>query len=245
MTIDELVGALRATEGEDPALAAATQLRVRRSLETRVRSRHQILGILTALAIVFGGTVSWALATGKVSLPWAPAAPRPVSEPPPPRLLPPRPAASRALVAVPTPPLPPEAVPPPALPPVRPPSRPLVRAPRPDGSAPPPIELLYRRAHALHFHGGDPAVTLAAWDAYLAAEPAGRFAIDARYNRAILLVRLGRFAEARAALGPFARGEVEPAGYRQTEAARLVERLARSEPAPPMNDRTRSGDDRP
>ena len=52
---------------------------------------------------------------------------------------------------------------------------------------------------------------------------------EARYNRAILLIRLGRYAEARAALGPFARGEVEPAGYRQTEAGRLVERLARYE----------------
>jgi hypothetical protein len=93
----------------------------------------------------------------------------------------------------------------------------------------PPVEALYRRAHELHFHGGEPAATLAAWDAYLAAEPAGRFSVEARYNRAILLIRLGRYAEARAALQPFARGEVEPSGYRQTEAGRLVERLARYE----------------
>jgi len=109
-----------------------------------------------------------------------------------------------------------------------------VRAPRAapgTALAPPaaPVEALYRRAHDLHFHGGEPAATLAAWDAYLAAEPDGRFSVEARYNRAILLIRLGRYAEARAALEPFARGEVEPAGYRQTEAGRLVERLARYE----------------
>jgi hypothetical protein len=92
-----------------------------------------------------------------------------------------------------------------------------------------PVEALYRRAHELHFHGGEPAATLAAWDAYLAAEPGGRFSVEARYNRAILLIRLGRYAQARAALEPFARGEVVPAGYRQTEAGRLVERLAHYE----------------
>jgi hypothetical protein len=96
-------------------------------------------------------------------------------------------------------------------------------------AAPQPVEVLYRRAHELHFHGGEPAAALAAWDAYLAAEPEGRFAFEARYNRAIVLIRLGRYADAHAALLPFARGEVEPAGYRQTEAEQLVERLARYE----------------
>src|SRR5262249_28289735 len=73
----------------------------------------------------------------------------------------------------------------------------------------------------------DPAAALAAWDAYLAAEPAGRFAIEAKFNRALTLVRLGRYHEAEAALAPFARGEVSPAGYRRDEATLLVERLAR------------------
>jgi hypothetical protein len=92
--------------------------------------------------------------------------------------------------------------------------------------APPPVEALYRRAHDLHFHGSDPAAALAAWDRYLAAEPDGRFSVEARYNRALVLIRLGRHAEARAALIPFARGEVVPAGYRRAEAEQLVERLA-------------------
>ena len=42
MNVEDLIGAVRATDGDDPELAAATQLRVRRSLETRVRSRHQL-----------------------------------------------------------------------------------------------------------------------------------------------------------------------------------------------------------
>jgi hypothetical protein len=42
----------------------------------------------------------------------------------------------------------------------------------------------------------------------------GRFAAEAHYNRAIVLVRLDRIAEARAALAPFAAGEVAN-GYRR------------------------------
>jgi len=87
------------------------------------------------------------------------------------------------------------------------------------------IEALYRRAHDAHFRGNDPAAALAAWDAYLAAEPQGRFAIEARYNRALVLARLGRYRDAHAALVPFARGEIA-SGYRQAEATTLVARLA-------------------
>jgi hypothetical protein len=106
------------------------------------------------------------------------------------------------------------------------PSNARIRRPAPPQPA---IEPLYRHAHELEFHGTDPAAALEAWDAYLAAEPGGRFAVEARYNRAIALVRLGRYAEARRALEPFARGEVTPVGYRQTEAAQLVDRLANYE----------------
>jgi hypothetical protein len=141
------------------------------------------------------------------------------------------------VVAAPRPALPPETVTPPGPvapptvtpPPVGEPIQPAPPARRIAPAAAQPVEVLYRRAHELHFHGGDPAAAVAAWDAYLAAEPDGRFSVDARYNRALLLVRLGRYAQARAALVPFARGDVEPAGYRQTEAERLVERLARYE----------------
>jgi hypothetical protein len=43
------------------------------------------------------------------------------------------------------------------------------------------------------------------------------------------LIRLRRYAEARAALAPFARGDVAPAGYRQAEAEQLFQRLAQYE----------------
>lgn len=241
MTVDALIDAIRsadaggpggAAEDDDAELAVATRLRVMRSLESRARSRHQLIGFATAVAILLGGTVSWALATGQVAALWSPA-PAPAPERPvAPAVAPQRPVRRPAAAAPPQPamsidprpaqrpepPLP-EAVPapPPAPRPVAPPPR------RPAA----PVEALYRRAHDLHFHGGEPAAALAAWDAYLAAEPDGRFAVEARYNRALVLVRLGRHGDARAALAPFARGEVAPAGYRQAEAEQLVDRLAR------------------
>lgn len=242
MSVDDLVGAIRAAgdQGEDPGLAAVTRLRVVRSLEARARGRHQGVGVATAIAILLGGTVSWALATGQAATLWSPPAPRVAAEVTPPPSPPQRPSRRRAPSAPPSAPpgdpvtapaiavdprpaLPPEAVTPPAPPP-----RPSpVPASRPHREiAAPPVEGVYRRAHELHFHGGDPAAALAAWDAYLAAEPDGRFAVEASYNRALVLVRLGRYAQAREALAAFARGDVVPAGYRQAEAAQLVQRLA-------------------
>jgi hypothetical protein len=87
-----------------------------------------------------------------------------------------------------------------------------------------PAHALYLEAHALHFNAHDPSQALRAWDAYLAAAPGGRFAVEARYNRALCLVRLGRRAEARVALEPFAEGA--HGSYRQEEARKLLEALA-------------------
>lgn len=87
---------------------------------------------------------------------------------------------------------------------------------------------LYRAAHQIHFHDNEPTRALAAWDAYLASQPSGRFAVEARYNRAMSLIRLRRYRDALTALEPFARGDVLPAGYRQSEAQRLSERLSRA-----------------
>jgi hypothetical protein len=82
----------------------------------------------------------------------------------------------------------------------------------------------YRRAHDAHFRGADPAAALAAWDAYLASYPDGALALEARYDRALLLIKLERWHEADAALRPFA---AAPAGsYRQAEAARLLDAIA-------------------
>lgn len=253
--LDDLVGAIRAADGDDPELADATQLRVRRSLEARARSRHRVVGVMTTVGILFAGTAAWALATGQVSALWTPApvldAPAPVAPPPAePRRIsasaaaPARPAiviqpVEAALAAPPLPEAPvdvaPVAPPPPLVAPITsaPPAPARVTAPAAPAPAAAdsdtPAEPLYRAAHQLHFHGGDPIITLRAWDAYLAAEPRGRFAVEARYNRALTLIRLRRYDEARAQLLPFASGAVEPAGYRQTEAGELIERLAHLE----------------
>ncbi|HEY1550742.1 MAG TPA: hypothetical protein VGG28_23090, partial [Kofleriaceae bacterium] len=93
--------------------------------------------------------------------------------------------------------------------------------PAPRHRASPDAELAaYRIAHEAHFHGDDPAAALAAWDAYLAAYPAGNFAVDARYDRALALIKLQRYDDARAALAPFV---AAPAGsYHQADAAKLA-----------------------
>jgi hypothetical protein len=83
---------------------------------------------------------------------------------------------------------------------------------------------LSRRGHRAHFKEGNPNLALEAYDAYLKQQPRGRFAVDARYNRALCLVRLGRHAEAEAALAPFANGEF--GDYRKQDAQRLLDALA-------------------
>jgi TolA-binding protein len=87
------------------------------------------------------------------------------------------------------------------------------------------VSPLYRKAHELYFHDADYDKALVAWDDYLAKEPNGQFAIEARYNRALCLIHLSRFRDAHDALLPFANGEVAPAGYRQDEAKRLEAKL--------------------
>jgi RNA polymerase sigma-70 factor, ECF subfamily len=82
---------------------------------------------------------------------------------------------------------------------------------------------LYEAAHEAHFVARDPARALAAWDAYLAAFPSGRFAPEAKYNRALSLLRLGRRDEAKEALAPFADGAY--GDYRKREAKKLFDAL--------------------
>lgn len=82
---------------------------------------------------------------------------------------------------------------------------------------------VYRRAHAAHFKSHDLSEALRGYEAYLARQPSGRFAVDARYNRALCLVRLGRQAEAQQELARFARGSY--GGYRQVDAQRLLAAL--------------------
>jgi len=83
---------------------------------------------------------------------------------------------------------------------------------------------LYKSAHQSHFRDRNYGQALSAWEAYLQQMPSGTFAIEAKYNRALCLVRLGRYAEARAAFSEFAEGKVV-GGYRRDEAARFIEAL--------------------
>jgi len=216
---DQHVSALRdAGDGDDSALADATRLRIRRSLDEDHGIRRQLISAAAALAILLGGTVSWALVTGNLTKLWTAVRQRAtitVEQ----ELPTPEPLAAPVLHTVASPPPIQERLMIEA--PVAEPADVTVEQPRVVA----PVETLYRRAHELHFHGNDYAAALAAWDAYLAAEPAGRFSVEARYNRALCLIRLGRMQEARAALLPFAHDEVEPQGYRHDEATMLVDRL--------------------
>jgi tetratricopeptide (TPR) repeat protein len=87
---------------------------------------------------------------------------------------------------------------------------------------------VFRRAQRLHLARDPQAV--AAWDDYLRVAGQGVLVPEARYNRALCLVRLGRADEARAALEPFARGNFQ--GYRRKEATALLEALARGDRKP-------------
>lgn len=86
-----------------------------------------------------------------------------------------------------------------------------------------PHAAAFAKAHHIHFVEHDPKRAIEAWSAYLHAAPHGRFAPEARYNRAIALLRLGREAEARPSLERFAGGEY--GGYRQREARALLNAL--------------------
>ncbi|MGF1464740.1 MAG: tol-pal system YbgF family protein [Sandaracinaceae bacterium] len=82
---------------------------------------------------------------------------------------------------------------------------------------------LFEAAHRAHFGPEGQAAALAAWNRYLAAYPRGRYVPEARYNRALTLIRLGRYEEARRALAPYAAGAYD--GVRQEDAAALLDAL--------------------
>jgi len=88
--------------------------------------------------------------------------------------------------------------------------------------------LLYENAHRAHFVDKNWAAALSAWDEYLHKVPSGRFVVEARYNRALCLVRLGNNEQALHALRPFAQGSY--GSYRQREAQALVEQIESAKP---------------
>ncbi len=102
------------------------------------------------------------------------------------------------------------------------PGAPAAIAPLPSASAAKEsADELYRRASQAHFVDHDYARAIGLWDRYLASE--GPLALEARYNRAVALLRAGRTGEARAALAPFAAGEY--GAYRKQEAQALLDAL--------------------
>ncbi len=91
-----------------------------------------------------------------------------------------------------------------------------------EGELTPTQRALYMTAHRLHF-GAPPSTALAAWDAFLAQGPRGPLAVEARYNRGVVLARMGRTEQAREALTPFANGQY--GSFRKAAAERLLSGL--------------------
>jgi hypothetical protein len=225
-----------ANDGSSPD-AVSTRRRILGASVLRKKRRRAFAAVWMPLAAVLVVSSAWAAVTGRVPrlVAWLRGAPHA------PAMAAPRPR----------PPIDPVESPPPAAPPVPPPATESPGAPASIASTAPPAlaspatstsasrsrrdrdhdhdreEGLYTAAHHAHFVDRDPVAALTAWDAYLAAYPDGRFAPEARYNRALTLVRLGRTDEARAALEPFADGRNH--GYRQTEARTLLDALDASD----------------
>lgn len=234
--LERFVDAARARAADasdDPDRAAATRLAIREAAAARAPARRRWTFLGGALVAAALGSTAFAYHRG-----WRPAifAAEEATEMVAPAVVAVAPAPAPVRAIVPPAPIAPIETPAPAPPPspvvVPRPTRPatiartapppaIVEAPVVAREPAPSEELAaYRAAHALHFHGADPAAALAAWDAYLARFPSGTFAVDARYDRALALIKLGRYVEARAALLPFA--SAAAGSYRQADAAKLI-----------------------
>ena len=249
-TDDRLEDALRAardrTDGSCPE-AARTRVDVLARAAQRSRRKRVWAFVIPPLAAALIASTAWGAVTGRFPR-WVDfASDRPARPPAALEEARMRPSASPAVVASVEPSPPPTALaelpaPAPAPAPARAPA-PRARSSGPSSEpalagAPSNDEgALYATAHRAHFVDRDPATALRGWDAYLATHPRGRFAVEARYNRAIALVRLGRREEAAAALAWFAGGG--DGGYRQREAALLLEALLGSTPEGAGHDATR------
>ena len=226
--------ALRDEHGGSDEAARFTRARVMASLHKVERRRSTKLAFLLPVAAVLVGSTAWGAATGRLPTRFSPPPPASLERPAeraaalvksaPQRARAAQQVAPAAERSAPEAPPAAEPTPAPAAEPTPVPA-PERGAVKPAAAAADPAHDLYRVAHAKHFAQGDAAGALGAWDAYLAAAPRGRFATEARYNRALCLVRLGRSAEAQAALEPFAAGRF--GGYRQREASELSAALGR------------------
>lgn len=232
-----------ADDGVDPSF---TRARVMASLhQGKVKRRTRLAFVLPMAACLAAGT-AWGAATGRlpavfhaigqmVSYTKEPPAKSVRSDA--------KPAAASAKNVEPAPPTEVPAAPPPEVEPPAAPAAAAQAVAAPSGRASEPASApsssakpassaafadrdgdLYRLAHEAHFTSHDYARALTGWDAYLHAAPSGRLATEARFNRALCLLRLGREDEAKRALQPFALGVF---GYRQSEAKALLDELSR------------------
>lgn len=256
MSDDILSRATRAlreeTRGDDES-ARFTRSRIMASAHEQRVKRRTRLAFLIPIAATFMAATAWGAANGKIGQAFEAVsealgimhheeAPAPLPKAPP--------GQRSATTPAPKPPTAPlEAPAPPAPEPEREPAPPppVAAAPAPsvertlsgaaasssgsaDSSSRDPALELYRVAHQAHFVERDSGRALSAWDAYLRAAPNGALVLEARYNRALCLVRLHRTTEARAALTPFAAGRF--GGYRKKEASDLLDALPPELPGP-------------
>jgi TolA-binding protein len=239
----ELVGALRQSVEQPVDAGEATRLRIHHSLARRARKRRVMVYALVAAGFVTSTALAFYVAHStqhqgeprhdtkrsghELAQPSSARAPAPAL----PRLSAPPVSEAVRVIAKVDPAQPIASAASPTMPPA---GRRLTRprsvakadpvpapSPRPKLS-PEQQQGLYVTAHRLHFRGS-PQVALQAWDAYLASEPQGAPALEARYNRGVVLLRLGRNADARQALEPFARGSYGT--LHQADALQLLARL--------------------
>lgn len=248
--LDILKRATKALRDEgEPAPDDLRRLRARVTEGVRVqqRRRSRLWTAVFPIAAVLVATTAWAAGTGRLGAalrrlfapeptviatapaPIAPTnpapAPTPIAMPEPTPIAMPEPTPAPSTTPTPTPTPTPTHTPSPIAMPSTTPSVAVVEPPPAVVEDAGSIDLaLYKKAHKLHFVDKDPAGALAAWDEYLSSSPSGAFVAEARYNRAICLVKLGRKAEAKAALQPFADGAVA-GGYRKDDARKLIEAL--------------------
>jgi len=187
------VEALRRLTADDGRVATITRARVLERHHGRAGRRMLALAFGAAIPVVVSGALAATLIVRRTPA----LAPAPMIVAP---LPPPRPSVTRRAPVEIAP-----ATPTPALPPT------------------PAVDVefqAYGVAHAAHFARKDPAQALRLWNTYLQRYPQGRFVPEASYNRALTLVRLGRDAQAIAALKPIAAGRF--GDYRRKEAEALV-----------------------
>lgn len=248
MTDDLLSKMTRALADEhDGATAApgATRARVVRTLAERKPRRKKWLSIGIPAFVVFGGSTAWAAATG--SLPHAVeralsvfigeaeevetveaksavkkrgkwTAPPPVEKAlaPVPEIVEAEPVEEEAEIKGPAPSAPTTA-------------SSVTKNPTPTSAKPalPPEDhtalLTYQAAHRAHFQQGDCTSAVAGYRKYLREEPSGTFALEAKYNLGVCLIRMGNVAEAKRLLEPFARGAY--GNYRKEKSQELIDAL--------------------